>query len=170
MSNPGVDIPAYIVLAFLGVLIALWGVQLKRILVSLVFGGLLGYLAWRYTYLAWNSILISLFFFFAGLLAGLIIGFALFRLVISLTASFFLAHMITSDSTLQLVLLVVLTPVFYVVSTIILPGVYAVTGALIIYTSLVVLGLNPTLAILVSTVVGTIGFYNQWKSLHKRHN
>lgn len=159
-----IDVPAYIALSLLGIALCFWGKQLARFLSSITFAAFLSYVTWIYTYSLWKSTALSIAFTLIAMIIGLATGFLVFKLAVSMIFAYILAGLIIhGNSALFTVLFIVLTVVMYVLSKYLLPALFASTGSIMLFKALTTLGLDIFLAIVICTVVFTMGFYNQVK-------
>jgi len=158
-----VDVPACVFMILLGTVLALWGIQLSRIMSSIIFGTFLGYMAWKYSYTAWGSLALSIILLLLSLLVGFALGFVLLRFSISLVAAYMLASTLVNSPYHLIALVVVLTLVLFVFSRVLLSAVLAATGALIVYKGLTILGIDVAITLPLCTILTIIGFYNQRK-------
>jgi hypothetical protein len=163
----GVLYPAiYIILIFLGAITALWGKQLSRLLTAVLFSGFLAYISWKYTGTPDNFIL-PVIFSVLGLLVGLVVGFLLPRLSVSIIASYIVASTtaiyVEVTSYLLLALIVTYTLILYGVGRLNIYALYALAGAIMAFRGLTRLELNTLVALIICAVLGVIGYYNQRK-------
>jgi hypothetical protein len=167
--SPGVDVPAYIIAAVLGIVLCLWGIQLSRFIASLTTAAVLGYLTYTYTYVALGSTALAIIFMLIAIGVGLALGFTLFRLGLSIVFGYMIASIITKSvigfrgAALVLILTVVFAALIYVLSRHILVLLFVTTGSALLYKSLVVLELSPRLSLAVVVLVAAVGVYNQLK-------
>lgn len=161
--NNVVDIPACIFMIILGTILTFWGIQLSRILSSIVFGAFLGYIVWKYSYAAWGSSALSVILLLLGLLVGFALGFILLRFSISLVAAYILASILVNNSYHFVALVVVLTLMFFAFSRVLLSAVMTATGVLMVYKGLTIIGIDFTVILPLCAILAIIGFYNQRK-------
>ena len=163
VSSTIMGIPSSIVLVLIGLVVALWGLQLSRILTSILFGGFLGLLLWKISMATLGSLLVSVALLIVGFMLGVAIGFILLRLAISILLAYMIASAVVSEPLALFVLVLILAAMFYVLSKIILPAFFAALGATMIYRGLVGVGLNTWFAMLLCVLVAIVGYYNQVK-------
>ncbi|MEL9940512.1 MAG: hypothetical protein QW632_02135 [Ignisphaera sp.] len=165
----GVDVPAYIIAAVVGMVLCFWGLQLSRFIASIAFASVLGYLTYVYTFKAFASIALSIIFMLLAIAVGFVLGFTLFRASLSIVFGYVIASILVRDvaKTKELVLLIILTIIFsiliYVLSNYVLALLFVATGSALVYKSLVILGLQSTIAFLIVVVIAVAGLYNQLK-------
>ena len=162
MSNV-VDVPACVFMIILGTILAFWGIQLSRIMSSIIFGTFLGYMAWKYSYTAWGSPALPVILLLIGLLVGFALGFILLRFSISLIAAYILASILVNNLYHLVALVVVLTLVFFAFSRVLLSAVLATTGVLMVYKGLTIIGIDFAIILPLCVILAIIGFYNQRK-------
>lgn len=169
MPPPGVDVPAYIIAAVLGVVLCLWGIQLSRFIASLTTAAVLGYLTYTYTYVALGSTALAIIFMLIAIGVGLALGFTLFRLGLSIVFGYMIASIIMKSvigfrgAALALILTVVFAALIHVLSKHILVLLFVAAGSALLYKSLVVLELSPVLSLASVVLVAAVGVYNQLK-------
>lgn len=160
-----VDVPAYITLVVLGIIVCFWGKQLSRVISSIVFGAFLGYITWLYTFKLWSSVALSIVFMLIAMIVGFALGFIAFRLVLSIFFAYILTGIIVpAKSILFPILLIILATAIYTLSNYILSLLYAATGALMIYEGITTLGLEKIYAVIICLIMFTLGLYNQLRS------
>jgi len=157
------DVPACVFMILLGSILALWGVQLARILSSIIFSAFLGYIAWKYSYIAWGSLALSIILLLLGLLVGFALGFILLRFSISLVTAYILASILVNNPYHLVALVIILTLLFFALSRVLLSVVLAITGTLMVYKGLTLLGINVIITLPLCIILGIIGIYNQRK-------
>lgn len=160
-----IDVPAYILLAILGIAMSFWGRQLARFLSSITFAAFLSYTTWIYSYSLWRSTALAIILVLIAMIIGLATGFMVFRLAISTIFAYIVAGLIVSGNTaLFLIIFILLTAVMYIASKHLLPVLFALTGSVMVFKALTVLGLHELIATALCAVVFTLGYYNQVKS------
>jgi hypothetical protein len=171
---PTVDVPAYVIAAAIGIILSFWGVQLSRFIASIVFGSFLAYLTFIEVYRAFHSYALAIIFLFIAFGIGFALGFLFFRASLSILFGYLLARIIINlfvvgEGIALAALLIILTTIFavliYMLSKYILAIVFASSGALILFTSLVKLGLEYSVAGVVALIVFVAGLYNQVKNV-----
>lgn len=168
--SPGVDVPAYIIAAVLGIVLCFWGLQLSRFIASLTLAAVLGYLTYTYTYTAFNSIALAVIFMLIAIAIGFAFGFAFFKLGLSIIFGYMIASIITRSiiGFRETALIVILTIAFailvYVLSRYVIALLFVATGSALLYKSLVVLGLSQTISLIVVIIIAATGIYNQIKT------
>ncbi|MEM0031554.1 MAG: hypothetical protein QXD50_04900 [Desulfurococcaceae archaeon] len=157
-----VDAPAYVMLTLFAIVLSFWGRQLARFISSITFAAFLSYVTWIHTYSLWRSTALSLVFALIAIIVGLATGFLVFKLAVSMIFAYILAGFIThGNSSLFIVLFIVLSVVMYVLSKYLLPALFASTGSIMLFKALTTLGLDVLLTVVICVVVFTAGFYNQ---------
>lgn len=158
-----VDVPAYVILVVLGVLLCLWGRQIARILSSITFAALLGYISFVHSFKLWGSLAVSILLALFAMLIGFATGFFVYKVVLSVIFAYMIASALIQGGkgALFLVLVVILAAVAYTLSKYVLSVLFALTGTAMIYKGVIALGLNTTMALALCTVVFVLGVYNQ---------
>lgn len=160
-----IDIPAYIILTILGLIMCLWGKQLSRVISSIVFAAFLGYTVWLYSFRIWGSIAVSIILMLIAMAVGFVVGFIVFKFAISMFFAYIIAGMFApKHGALFLLLLIVFTAVMYVLANYILSLLFTATGTLMIYEGVTVLGLEKMYALIICVIVFVLGLYNQVRS------
>ncbi|MEM1697254.1 MAG: hypothetical protein QXG48_01215 [Thermofilaceae archaeon] len=157
-----IDVPAYVVLVVLGVLLCFWGRQFARVLSSIAFAAFLGYTSFVYSFKLWGSLAVSIPLAFIAALIGLFTGFLIYKLALSVVFAYIIAStLIRGGGALFIVLVIVLTVIVYMLGNYVVSALFALTGATMIYRGVVTLGLNEVMALVLCTVVFILGVYNQ---------
>ncbi|MEM4683084.1 MAG: hypothetical protein QXR37_07050 [Ignisphaera sp.] len=147
----------------MGITLCFWGLQLTRIVSSIAFAVFLGYIAYIYAHSVLHNPVLSSILTVSAVLIGFGLGFIMFRFAISLMFSYAIASIVTSNVYLVMALTIVLTAIVYILSRYLLSLIISSTGSIIIYKSLIALGLSQILAIVLAIVIGIIGLVNQLK-------
>jgi|YelNatPaOPRAMG01_1025707.scaffolds.fasta_scaffold13872_3 hypothetical protein len=158
-----VDVPAYVILTVLGVVMSFWGSQLARFLSSIAFASFLGYTMWIYSYSLWKSVAISALLMFVAILIGFAVGFVLFRLAVSVVFAYFIAGLIAhrGEDILFLLLFIIFTIIVYVLSKYFISLFFALAGSAMVFKGLASLSLDMRVALVVCAIVFVLGYYNQ---------
>jgi hypothetical protein len=157
---------SYILFALLGALLATFGLYFVRLVASIVFAGVLGYLAWRHGHEVLGDTTMAFILLVFAVLVGLYIGWILFRLTISILLAYVAVRFITSDPYQGLAILSGLTPVIYIFTRLIrlaLPVILTGSGLYLFYSGLTSLQIDMLLTIATTGILGSIGFYNQYR-------
>ena len=169
-----IDVPAYIIAAVIGIILSFWGVQLSRFIASIVFGSFLAYLTFVGVYRAFHSYALAIIFLFIAFGIGFALGFLFFRASLSILFGYLLARIIVNlfavGKGIALgALLIILTTIFavliYMLSRYILALLFASSGVLLLFSSLVKLGLGYSVAGVIALIVFVAGLYNQVKNV-----
>ena len=158
-----VDVPAYIIATVIGLILCFWGVQLSRFVSALAFSAFLGYITYTYIYSLFHSVALSILFMLMAIVIGFVAGFVLFRIALSIVFGYMIASILAKGIFLMSLLTVVFAMLIYVLSGYLLAILFVVTGSSLIYRSLIVLGLQPPIALIIILLVSVIGLYNQLK-------
>uniref|UniRef100_A0A7J3X7T9 DUF4203 domain-containing protein n=1 Tax=Thermofilum pendens TaxID=2269 RepID=A0A7J3X7T9_THEPE len=165
MSLPATWLGA--LLALLGVIVAIWGLRIAKLIVSLTFGLALGYLLYAHSAPSLKESLGGPALFLLGLLLGALIGFSTFKLALSLLAGFLSAHAIVSaglianqERAVALLSLALAAVIYYLVDKL-LAAVFALAGALLLYYGLETAGLEGWIPLLAAAVVFIVGLVRQ---------
>lgn len=160
-----VDVPAYVLLTILGLVICFWGRQLSRFISSIAFASFLGYIVWLYSFRMWGSVAISIILMLIATAIGFVLGFTIYRIAISILFGYLTASIIAPErGMLLLLLMLLLTAIIYILSKYLLSLLFAATGAIMIYEGITILGLEKIYAIVLCIAVFALGLYNQIKS------
>lgn len=159
----GIDVPAHIIATVIGLIMCLWGVQLSRFISSLASAATFGYLAYVYVYEVFRSIALSMLIAMVSALIGLLIGFTLFRIALSVLFSYMISTILLSGTAPIVLMTLILAVVVYVLSSYFIAALFVATGASIIYKSATVLGLQPSVALIIVILISILGIYNQMK-------
>ncbi|MEM2699023.1 MAG: hypothetical protein QXF17_06880 [Ignisphaera sp.] len=160
-----VDVPAYVILTILGLVICFWGRQLSRFISSIAFASFLGYVTWLYSFRMWGSVAISIILMFIAAAIGFVLGFTIYRVAISILFGYITASIIAPERGILLLLLILLfATIIYILSNYLLSLLFAATGAIMIYEGVATLGLEKIYAIALCIVIFALGLYNQIKS------
>ncbi|MEZ0290545.1 MAG: hypothetical protein ABWJ42_05590 [Sulfolobales archaeon] len=156
----------YALLVILGVIFAVWGLKIARIVSSLIFAIVLAYIFFLYSMNLTHSTLVSILLAFIGLIIGGFLGFTLARIIISLLGGFFLSNILLSlIGSGSVLLLVVFTLVFsvilYIVSNMILALGFAIIGFILIWYGLEGLNVPSMISFLISLVISVVGLIYQ---------
>ncbi|MEM0006329.1 MAG: hypothetical protein QW406_05645, partial [Ignisphaera sp.] len=92
-----VDVPAYVILTILGLVICFWGRQLSRFISSIAFASFLGYVIWLYSFRMWGSVAISIVLMFIAAAIGFVLGFTIYRVAISILFGYITASIIAPE-------------------------------------------------------------------------
>ncbi|MEM1644744.1 MAG: hypothetical protein QXL96_02550 [Ignisphaera sp.] len=168
MIAPGyVDIPAYVIMTILGLILSFWGKHFARILSSIAFCAFLGYLTWVYSFKMFKSIAISTMLLLIAIVIGFLVGFLVYKLAISILFAYIVTGILIPGSEkgiLFLIIMILFTVVMYVLSNYILSLLFTLTGTIMVYKGITTLGLNEITALILCTIISIIGFYNQVKN------
>lgn len=162
-----IDVPAYVIMTILGVVLSFWGKQLARILSSIAFSAFLSYLTWVYSFRLWSSVAISTLLMLIALVVGFLTGFLIYKLAISTLFAYIATGVLIpgiEKGILFLLVMILLTVIVYVLSSYILSLLFALTGTIMIYKGITTLGLNEIVALIVCITILLLGFYNQVRS------
>jgi len=165
MSLPATWLGA--LLALLGVIVAIWGLRIAKLMVSLIFGLAMGYLLYAYSAPSLRESLGSPALFLLGFLLGALIGFSTFKLALSLLSGFLSAYAIVSaglivdrEEAVALLSLALAAVIYYLVDKL-LAAVFALAGALLLYYGLETAGLKGWIPLLAAAVVFIAGLARQ---------
>lgn len=156
-----------ILFVLLGVFTALWGVRLARLTASLIFGFTLGYIFYSYTTPGLKATLTPLVLFLLGFIIGGMIGFAAFKLVVSLITGYLLADLLVSTGyivnteTALVVLSLAFAAIIYALMEKILALGFAALGAGLVYAGLTGAGISTQISLLVTAILFILGLANQ---------
>lgn len=148
-----------IVLLAFGLILAMYGVKLAKLMASLAFGLAMGYLLYAHSSPGLRSALGQPALFVVGFVLGALIGFSVFKLAISLLAGFFVAYaflslgIVVSTGEALALLSLVFAAIAYYVAEKLLALVFAVVGAGLVFLGLLSLGLGAWISALGSLVV-----------------
>ncbi len=162
---PGHDL-VYAVAIILGLVLCFRGLKAVRVLVGVTFAGFLGYLGYAYTMSSTGSLLLSAAAFLVASLLGLAVGFALFKLALSLLFAYIAASVIipaAGEGGTLLVLMgaLVLAALVYTLVEYLLAAGLALAGSSLIFKGLAGLGLEPLAALVVGAACFVVGTYAQ---------
>ena len=158
----------YAVAIIMGIILCFRGVKAVRIFVGLAFAGFLGYLGFAYTLLATHSLILSIVVFLLLSAIGLAVGFAVFKLAVSLIFAYIVAKtlfpMVGESNTLLIVMgALVLAAMAYTLVDYVLAAGLALAGSALIFKGLTGLGLVAWASLLVALACFAVGFYTQAK-------
>ena len=157
---------SYILFVLLGALLATWGLYFVRLVASIALAGLLGYFAWRYGYEVMGNPTTATLLLVLGVIIGLYLGYILFRFTISVILAYVVVRFLTWDPYQSLALMSGLTPLIFIVTKIIrlaLPVILTGSGVYMIYSGLSALGVDVLMTLAVTGILGSVGFYNQYR-------
>lgn len=160
-----------VLFVLIGVFTALWGTRLARLTASLVFGFSLGYIFYAYTTPTLKATLTPLVLFLLGFIVGGMIGFAAFKIVVSLLTGYILTDLlvatgyIANKETALVVLSLAFAAILYALMDKILAFSFSALGAGLVYMGLASAGVNPQISLLVGALLFIIGLVNQTKGL-----
>jgi|GEM_PF-2744942 hypothetical protein len=158
-----------LVLALIGFVTAVWGYRLARLWVSLVSGVALGYVFYLYSTPQLKATLTPVVLFILGFMAGAMIGFTVFKLAISalagyaLTRSLVSAGLFLADESSLIVLTVVFAMILYAVVDKMLPLVFALAGAALLFIALTEIHVPVILATVLAVLTLVIGLSFSFK-------
>ncbi|AKG38274.1 hypothetical protein MA03_01815 [Infirmifilum uzonense] len=156
-----------ILFILLGVFTALWGVRLARLTASLIFGFWLGYVFYAFTTPTLKASLTPLVLFFLGFIIGAMIGFAAFKLVVSLLTGFMISYLlvatgyIVNGETALVVLSLAFAAIIYAVMEKILALGFATMGAGLVYIGLRGASIPPNISLIVAVLILILGLMSQ---------
>lgn len=152
------------ILIILGLLISFWGRQIARILSSITFGVIMGYIVFFYSLKLWGSITLSLISAFIAMFIGFTIGFFMFRIALSIVFAYIFTSVLVLDGEiLFLLLFILLATMLYLLSKYVIAFLFTLTGTTMIYKGITTLGLNSVSALILCAAVFVLGLYNQTK-------
>ncbi len=163
MATEVADVPAYIVLTVLGLVMSFWGSQIARFLSSITFASFLGYTLWVYSYGLWRSTALSALLMFVAVIIGLATGFILFRLAISMVSAYLIAGLLSPGrwEALFLLLFIIFTAIIYVLSRHFISLFFALAGSTMVFKGLTSLGLDMRVVLVICVILLVLGYYNQ---------
>ena len=157
--------PDALLLAVLGVITAVWGYKLARLWVSLLSGIALGYVFYQYSSHELQAVLTPLVLFVIGFIVGAMIGFAIFRLAISLVAGFAIAQSLISaglfvaNETALIVLTIVFAMILYAIVDKLLALVFIIGGAALFFIGLQAVQLPMIIVAILTLLIIVLGIY-----------
>jgi len=157
---------SYILLVLLGALLATWGLYFIRLVSSIVLAGILGYFAWKYGYEVMGDTNIAIILLILGVIIGLYVGYLAFRFTVSAILAYVIARFLTQDINQALALLCGFTPLIYIVTKLVrlvLPVILTGSGLYMIYSGLSSLQIDIVMTLVISGIMGAVGFYNQYR-------
>lgn len=154
---------ASLALIALGVVVALFGVKLAKLLTSLSFGLAVGYLLYAYTSPSLVAAVGRPALFALGFVVGALIGFSVFKLALSLMAGFLVAYslvsfgvVVHSEEAVALLSLAFAAVLYYLAEKL-LALVFALAGAGMVLIGSLGLGLGPWVSLGLALVVFAAG-------------
>jgi len=163
------NLPVGLLLAVLGFITAMWGYKLARLWASLLSGIALGYVFYQYSSYELQALLTPLVLFIIGFIAGAMIGFAIFKLAISLVAGFAVAQSLISAGLFKaneislIVLTILFAMILYAVVDKLLALVFVIGGAALLFIGLLLTPLPMIVTIILVFLAVVLGLYKNLK-------
>lgn len=157
-----------IVAIVIGFILCFWGLRLFKTFSSIILAIVLGYAAYTFTFQIFHNTLLSLITAFIGLILGFVIGQVIYKIVISIALAYILISQFVDSAMLQIILSIVLSIILYIVIDYILVLTFVAAGGLIIYRSLIALGITHFPALMITFIVAILGLFNQLIKIRKK--
>lgn len=167
MILPSHDVFLNIFLLIIGLLFIFFGTGILRILSSILFAILLGYLFFIESIKIFNSQILALLIAFIGMIIGGLIGFLILRLSIALIGgiiiSEYLSKILDLNALQTFIIFILISIVLYIVSREILVLATVFLGGFMIFYSLIGLGFNMFISAVISLILFILGLVFQLK-------
>ena len=167
MILPSHDVFLNVFLLIIGLLFIFFGTGILRILSSILFAILLGYLFFIESIKIFNSQILALLIAFIGMIIGGLIGFLILRLSIALIGGIIISEYLSKIldlNTLQtFIIFILISIVLYIVSREILVLATVFLGGFMIFYSLIGLGFNMFISAVLSLILFILGLVFQLK-------
>lgn len=167
MILPSHDVFLNIFLLIIGLLFIFFGTGILRILSSILFAILLGYLFFIESIKIFNSQILALLIAFIGMIIGGLIGFLILRLSIALIGGIIISEYLSKILDLNVlqtfIIFILISIVLYIVSREILVLATVFLGGFMIFYSLIGLGFNMFISAVISLILFILGLVFQLK-------
>jgi len=167
MILPSHDVFLNVFLLIIGLLFIFFGTGILRILSSILFAILLGYLFFIESIKIFNSQILALLIAFIGMIIGGLIGFLILRLSIALIGgiiiSEYLSKILDLNALQTFIIFILISIVLYIVSREILVLATVFLGGFMIFYSLIGLGFNMFISAVISLILFILGLVFQLK-------
>jgi len=167
MILPSHDVFLNIFLLIIGLLFIFFGTGILRILSSILFAIILGYLFFIESIKIFSSQILALLIAFIGMIIGGLIGFLILRLSIALIGGIIISEYLSKIldlNTLQtFIIFILISIVLYIVSREILVLATVFLGGFMIFYSLIGLGFNMFISAVLSLILFILGLVFQLK-------
>ncbi|MCC6030892.1 MAG: hypothetical protein LM586_04525 [Desulfurococcales archaeon] len=167
MILPSHDVFLNVFLLIIGLLFIFFGTGILRILSSILFAILLGYLFFIESIKIFNSQILALLIAFIGMIIGGLIGFLILRLSIALIGGIIISEYLSKILDLNVlqtfIIFILISIVLYIVSREILVLATVFLGGFMIFYSLIGLGFNMFISAVISLILFILGLVFQLK-------
>jgi len=167
MILPSHDVFLNVFLLIIGLLFIFFGTGILRILSSILFAIILGYLFFIESIKIFNSQILALLIAFIGMIIGGLIGFLILRLSIALIGgiiiSEYLSKILDLNALQTFIIFILISIVLYIVSREILVLATVFLGGFMIFYSLIGLGFNMFISAVISLILFILGLVFQLK-------
>ncbi|MCC6061341.1 MAG: hypothetical protein LM581_00030 [Desulfurococcales archaeon] len=167
MILPSHDVFLNVFLLIIGLLFIFFGTGILRILSSILFAIILGYLFFIESIKIFNSQILALLIAFIGMIIGGLIGFLILRLSIALIGGIIISEYLSKILDLNVlqtfIIFILISIVLYIVSREILILATVFLGGFMIFYSLIGLGFNMFISAVISLILFILGLVFQLK-------
>ncbi|NAZ13024.1 MAG: hypothetical protein GU359_02580 [Desulfurococcales archaeon] len=167
MILPSHDVFLNVFLLIIGLLFIFFGTGILRILSSILFAIILGYLFFIESIKIFNSQILALLIAFIGMIIGGLIGFLILRLSIALIGGIIISEYLSKILDLNVlqtfIIFILISIVLYIVSREILVLATVFLGGFMIFYSLIGLGFNMFISAVISLILFILGLVFQLK-------
>jgi len=167
MILPSHDVFLNVFLLIIGLLFIFFGTGILRILSSILFAIILGYLFFIESIKIFNSQILALLIAFIGMIIGGLIGFLILRLSIALIGGIIISEYLSKILDLNVlqtfIIFILISIVLYIVSREILVLATVFLGGFMIFYSLIDLGFNMFISAVISLILFILGLVFQLK-------
>jgi len=167
MILPSHDVFLNVFLLIIGLLFIFFGTGILRILSSILFAIILGYLFFIESIKIFNSQILALLIAFIGMIIGGLIGFLILRLSIALIGGIIISEYLSKILDLNVlqtfIIFILISIVLYIVSREILVLATVFLGGFMIFYSLIGLGFNMFISAVLSLILFILGLVFQLK-------
>jgi|GEM_PF-1839568 len=167
MILPSHDVFLNVFLLIIGLLFIFFGTGILRILSSILFAIILGYLFFIESIKIFSSQILALLIAFIGMIIGGLIGFLILRLSIALIGGIIISEYLSKILDLNVlqtfIIFILISIVLYIVSREILVLATVFLGGFMIFYSLIGLGFNMFISAVISLILFILGLVFQLK-------